>query len=61
MPRQCRSIKRAMRRGHYINVYNGTYQSKKATKNFREKLEAAARKAVEQTTENTQTIEAENE
>jgi hypothetical protein len=49
MPRQCRSIKRAMRRGHYVNVYNGTYQSNKAVKAFREKLEAAARKAVEET------------
>ena len=48
MPRQCRSIKRAMRRGHYINVYNCTYQSNKAAKAFKAKLEAAARKAVEE-------------
>lgn len=48
MAKQCRSIKRAMRRGHYVNVHNGTYQSNKAAKAFREKLEAAARKAVEE-------------
>ena len=49
MAKQCRSLKRAMRRGHYVNLMNGTYQSHKASKAFREKLEAAARKAVEQT------------
>ena len=47
--KQCRSLKRAMRRGHYVNVMNGTYQSKKATKAFKEKLEALAKQAVEQT------------
>lgn len=49
MSKQCRSLKRAMRRGHYLNVMNGTYQSKKATKAFKEKLQALAKKAVEQT------------
>ena len=46
--KQCRSLKRAMRRGHYVNVMNGTYQSKKATKAFKEKLKNLAKKAVEQ-------------
>ena len=47
--KQFRSLKRAMRRGHYLNVMTGTYQSKKATKIFKEKLKALAKQAVEQT------------
>jgi len=47
--KQCRSLRRAMRRGHYVNVMTGTYQSTKATKHFKEKLEALAKQAVEQT------------
>lgn len=44
MPRQVRSIRRAMKRGHYINFFNGTYKSKKESKVMKEIYEAALRK-----------------
>ena len=41
--RQCRSLRRAMKRGHYVNM-NGTYKSKKESRIMKEIWEAALRK-----------------
>lgn len=42
--KQCRSIKRAMRRGHPVNLVSGTYKSKKESRIMKEIWEAALRK-----------------
>ena len=50
MNKQCRSLKRALRRGHPVYL-NGTYKSKKESRIVREIWEAALRKQ-NQTEEN---------
>lgn len=50
--KQCRSLRRAMRRGHPVNINSGTYKSKKESRIMKEIWEAALRKQAE---ENAQT------
>lgn len=52
--KQCRSIRRAMRRGHAMNL-NGTYKSKKENTVLRQIWEAALRKQAQQNNQNEQT------
>lgn len=53
MAKQCRSSKRATRRGHYIDITTGCYQSKKKSIAFRKKINSIITKALAQT----QTVE----
>lgn len=49
MAKQCRSSRRAIRRGHYIDVTTGCYHTKKKSTAFRKKINAILIKAIEQT------------
>ena len=51
MSKQCRSLRRAIRRGHAVNLYNGTYKSKKENTIMKQIWQAALRKQ-NQTEEN---------
>lgn len=42
--KQCRSLHRAMRRGHPVNLNSGTYKSKRESRVMKEIWEAALRK-----------------
>ena len=42
--KQCRSLRRAIRRGHPVNINSGTYKSKKESRIMKEIWEAALRK-----------------
>ena len=42
---RCRSINRAIRRGHHVNMMSGTYLSKREQKIYNKRLEAAQKKA----------------
>lgn len=46
--KQCRSLRRAIHRGHAVNLYNGTYKSKKENTVMRQMWLAALRKQKEQ-------------
>ena len=50
MAKQCRSLTRAIRRGHAVN-FNGTYKSKKENTVMKQIWKAALRKQVQQNTE----------
>lgn len=56
MPRQCRSIRRAMRRGHPLHPGSNTYMSKKESRIMKEVYEAALRKQAKEA-QSTQTEE----
>ena len=59
MPKQCRSINRALRRGHPLNSGSSTYMSKKESRILKEIYRAALKK-MQNEEENTQ-IEKTNE
>jgi hypothetical protein len=56
--KQCRSISRALRRGHPLNSGSNTYMSKKESRILREIYKAALKK---QAAEQEQTIQKESE
>ena len=49
--KQCRSLNRAIRRGHAVN-FNGTYKSRKDNTIMRQIWKAALRKQAQQNDEN---------
>lgn len=57
MSKQCRSLARAIKRGHAVNLYNGTYKSKKENTVMRQIWEAALRKQKQSSLEDEHTEE----
>lgn len=39
-----RSLRRALKRGHYVDVWSGTYKSKREQRIYRKKYEALMKK-----------------
>ena len=58
--KQCRSLKRAIRRGHPVNINSGTYKSKKESRIMKEIWEAALRKQAIEDAQNNTNDEQEN-
>lgn len=52
MSRQCRSIKRAMRRGHIVDFWTGTYRSRRETTIARQTLKALYKKELAKNEDN---------
>jgi hypothetical protein len=58
--KQCRSLHRAIRRGHPVNINSGTYKSKKESRIMKEIWEAALRKQAIEDAQNNTNDEQEN-
>lgn len=56
MAKQCRSLTRAIRRGHAVN-FNGTYKSKKENTVMKQIWKAALRKQAQQNNESNEKSE----
>ena len=56
MTKQCRSLTRAIRRGHAVN-FNGTYKSKKENTVMKQIWKAALRKQAQQNNESNEKSE----
>lgn len=52
MSRQCRSIRRAMRRGHIVDFWTGTYRSRRETTIARQTLKALYKKELAKNEDN---------
>jgi len=53
MNKQCRSLNRAIKRGHALNLYNGTYKSKKENTIMKQIWKAALKRQQKQLEETT--------
>lgn len=53
MSKQCKSLNRAIKRGHALNLYNGTYKSKKENTIMKQIWKAALKRQQKQLEETT--------